>query len=36
MQVVMVAEDAVLTKESVRDLMRSGHSRVPVHEPGNR
>ncbi|KAK9835839.1 hypothetical protein WJX74_009138 [Apatococcus lobatus] len=35
-KVVMVAEDAVLTKESVRDLMRSGHSRLPVHEPGNR
>ncbi|KAK9866389.1 hypothetical protein WJX84_002330 [Apatococcus fuscideae] len=35
-KVVMVSEEAILTKDSVREFMRSGHSRLPVHAPGNR
>lgn len=35
-KVRMLAADAVLDEDALRGILKSGHSRVPVHRPGNR
>ena len=35
-QVFMLSGDAVLNVDTLSELLASGHSRVPVHMPGNR
>jgi metal transporter CNNM len=35
-QVFMLAADTVLDGESLARVLRMGHSRVPVHRPGDR
>lgn len=35
-QVFMLSGDAVLNVDTLSELLGSGHSRVPVHMPGNR
>ena len=35
-QVFMLSADAVLNIDTLSELLASGHSRVPVHVPGNR
>ena len=36
MQVFMLSADAILNIDTLSELLASGHSRVPVHVPGNR
>ena len=36
MQVFMLPADAILNIDTLSELLASGHSRVPVHVPGNR
>lgn len=36
MQVFMLSADAVLDFPTMRSVLGSGHSRVPVHRPGNK
>ena len=35
-KVFMLPSDAVLEEHTLADIILSGHSRVPVHRPGNR
>ena len=35
-QVFMLSADTVLDEETLMKVLRLGHSRVPVHQPGNR
>lgn len=35
-QVFMLSADAILNIDTLSELLASGHSRVPVHVPGNR
>ena len=35
-QVFMLPSDAVLNEETLVRILESGHSRVPVHKPGER
>lgn len=35
-QVFMLSADAVLTEATLLSILESGHSRIPVHKPGNR
>jgi hypothetical protein len=35
-QVFMLPSDRRLDESTLQDVLVSGHSRVPVHEPGNR
>eukprot|EP00803_Ostreobium_quekettii_P005324 evm.model.scf_2114.3 EVM.evm.TU.scf_2114.3 scf_2114:20757-27366(-) len=34
--VYMLPEDAVLDEKTLREILAKGHSRIPVHRPGNR
>ena len=36
LQVFMLSADAILNVDTLSELLASGHSRVPVHVPGNR
>lgn len=36
LQVFMLSADAILNIDTLSELLASGHSRVPVHVPGNR
>lgn len=36
LQVFMLPSDALLDAETMKKVLGSGHSRVPVHRPGNR
>ena len=36
LQVFMVASDMELDEQGVKKILATGHSRVPVHAPGNR
>ena len=36
LKVFMLSADAILNIETLSELLASGHSRVPVHVPGNR
>ena len=35
-QVRMLSADEELNEDTLRGILQSGHSRVPVHRPGNR
>ena len=35
-QVFMLSSDALLDANTMKRVLSSGHSRVPVHRPGNR
>ena len=35
-QVFMLSVDAVLDEATLLSILESGHSRIPVHKPGNR
>lgn len=32
----MLSADATLDEDALRGLLKSGHSRIPVHRPGSR
>lgn len=36
LQVKMLPADATLDEDALRGLLKSGHSRIPVHRPGSR
>lgn len=36
LQVFMLSADEILNIDTLSELLASGHSRVPVHVPGNR